>query len=133
MQYYATMMNSTSPVWLSRENIEDTTPHDHGGPVADLLSSTQPPVGGVISQSHGDSTVELQRVISRCKCQLFYASYGEVGIDQMRHVPPMVYLTSSDFVLGFGMISIELCKNHWLTEFAESFDIVLFCQQYMKV
>lgn len=91
LQYYSTMLSSTNPVWLSRKHVEDTTSYVQG-PVADMLSrNTVPPVGGVISEiSQSGDSVELQRVISRCKCQLFYASYGEVDADQMKNVPPMV-------------------------------------------
>ena len=90
------MLSSTSPVWLSRAHIEDTTSHDQG-PVADMLSrNTVPPVGGVITETSQSEKggVELQRVISKCKCQLFYSSYGEVDADQMKHVPPMVRTSS---------------------------------------
>lgn len=61
-------------------------------------------VGGVISSdvgagagsSNGSGTsprqAQLQRIISRCGCQFFYASFGGQGIDPatLDEVPPLV-------------------------------------------
>ena len=33
------------------------------------------------------SSVQLQRIISRCKCQFFYAHYGEVDPSTLPEVP----------------------------------------------
>lgn len=40
-------------------------------------------VGGVITETVGgcDSAVELQRIVSRCKCELVYISYGQDTLD----------------------------------------------------
>lgn len=83
----------TNEVWLTREQIDEDSSTDHS-PVAEMLtsSSSQPPVGGVLSVfDHVTGTnVELQRIISRCRCQLFYASYGPVNMNEVKEIPPTV-------------------------------------------
>ena len=38
-------------------------------------------------QGYEDQDVQLQRIISRCKCQFFYADYGEADPNTLPHVP----------------------------------------------
>ncbi|CAL8115614.1 unnamed protein product [Orchesella dallaii] len=93
MQYYATVSAGSleSPEeniqWLSVENIEerDTTAISN---IPDMVGSGQS-VGGVVSETVGalsdESTesVQLQRIVSRCKCEFFYTTFGETGVDKI--------------------------------------------------
>lgn len=92
-QYFSTVQSSNAlPVWLSNENIDEMTQLD-ADPVTDMMSSAQPPVGGVITETDPADpgrVVELQRIISRCRCQLFYASYGDVNLSQQSAFPAPV-------------------------------------------
>lgn len=44
-------------------------------------------VGAVVSDTVGastpnsDSPVQLQRIVSRCKCEFFYVGYGDISVD----------------------------------------------------
>ena len=41
----------------------------------------------LLKQESIGSSVQLQRIISRCKCQFFYAHYGEVDPSTLPEVP----------------------------------------------
>ncbi|CAN7988597.1 unnamed protein product [Ixodes pacificus] len=100
MQYYATVdVGERGPsedgvVWLTLDNIEErasTVIND----LPDLVGSGQG-VGGVVSNTVGGASdpntapLQLQRIISRCGCQFFYASYGEnIDPDGLEEVPPL--------------------------------------------
>ncbi|CAE1281516.1 Protein KIAA0100 [Acanthosepion pharaonis] len=98
MQYYATVdpgevVTDEDIAWLSKENIEDRSEFDLEG-LPEMVSSGQS-VGGVVNStvsgqngSVGQS-VQLQRIVSRCRCQFFYAGYGEVESEQLPEVIPM--------------------------------------------
>ncbi|XP_064647364.1 protein hobbit-like isoform X2 [Lineus longissimus] len=99
MQYYATVdggldKDFDDPVWLTMENIEDRAEEDFEG-TPEMVGSGQS-VGGVVTKMIGASgeectdnnSVQLQRIISRCKCQFFYASYGEADPNTLPEVPP---------------------------------------------
>ncbi|XP_071446897.1 protein hobbit isoform X2 [Hetaerina americana] len=98
MQYYATVSageNDTldeNIMWLTVDNIEQK--EDGTRVIADLpdvphLVGSGQSVGGVVSETVGgisyeegeNSPVQLQRIVSRCKCEFFYAGYGESSID----------------------------------------------------
>ncbi|KAI1295879.1 Uncharacterized protein HDE_05272 [Halotydeus destructor] len=99
MQYYATVDANIDidSVWLSVENIQEkelTTVSD----LPDLVGSSQS-VGGIINEtlfglneqgSGNGLSVQLQRIISRCSCQFFFAYFSE-DIDQaeVKEVPPL--------------------------------------------
>lgn len=113
MQYYATVhdeetMEMTKIMWLTLDNIiqennEKSTSHS-GHDFSDLthlaanLGSGQS-VGGVVSVGSSNVGAEsgsrlttpnqLQRIVSRCKCEFFYVSYGETTIDNMIEVPAL--------------------------------------------
>uniref|UniRef100_A0A0L8HRK1 Uncharacterized protein n=1 Tax=Octopus bimaculoides TaxID=37653 RepID=A0A0L8HRK1_OCTBM len=99
MQYYATVdfgevINDEDIAWLSKENIEDRSEFDLEG-LPEMVSSGQS-VGGVVNSTVGDNGlnnggqgVQLQRIVSRCRCQFFYAGYGEVESEQFPEVLPM--------------------------------------------
>lgn len=35
------------------------------------------------TSDEADVSVQLQRIISRCKCEFFYTTYGETGVDKI--------------------------------------------------
>ncbi|CAO1400040.1 unnamed protein product [Diamesa serratosioi] len=108
MQYYATVnsddnlgVEMAKIMWLTLDNIQENdrnsaisndytdTPH------LPLMGSGQS-VGGVVSvgSSIGESfekhpNQQLQRIVSRCKCEFFYVSYGETTIDDMSELPAL--------------------------------------------
>ena len=91
MQYYATVSAghpASDPateniMWLTVDNIEERDDDDIRE-VPDLVGSGQS-VGGVVTETVGAASadehdsIQLQRVVSRCRCEFFYASYGEVS------------------------------------------------------
>ncbi|XP_062591853.1 protein hobbit-like [Saccostrea cucullata] len=93
MQYYATVdpgsdLEEDCYPWLSQENVEDRMEEDLSG-LPEMVSSGHS-VGGVVYSTipNTKKQVQLQRIISRCKCQVFYASYGKVGPDITLAIPP---------------------------------------------
>ena len=92
MQYYATVSEEGDDLdniqWLTLDNIGDLGDCDHGrlpGP-AGLVGSGRA-VGGVVSQvvgvtdSPGELGIQLQRIVSRCKAEFFYVSYGDTELE----------------------------------------------------
>lgn len=75
-------------MWLTVDNIQekDSTVIADLPDVPDLVGSGQS-VGGVVSETVGASSIgenppiQLQRIVSRCKCEFFYVGYGETSID----------------------------------------------------
>ncbi|XP_043232606.1 protein KIAA0100-like [Amphibalanus amphitrite] len=103
MQYYATVSAghpASDPateniMWLTVDNIEERDDDDIRD-VPDLVGSGQS-VGGVVTETVGAAgadehdSIQLQRVVSRCRCEFFYASYGEVSVDpdSVESIPPL--------------------------------------------
>lgn len=110
MQYYATVSAEESDpcevseiMWLTVDNIQekdkDSTVINEFPDLPHLVGSGQS-VGGVVSETVGGATglhvsgeklpLQLQRIVSRCKCEFFYVSYGETSIDPstITEVPP---------------------------------------------
>ncbi|PNF40865.1 hypothetical protein B7P43_G15929 [Cryptotermes secundus] len=104
MQYYATVSAGENDsldeniMWLTVENIQekDSTVIADLPDLPHLVGSGQS-VGGVVSETVGASSnigenppIQLQRIVSRCKCEFFYAAYGESSIDPstLDEVPP---------------------------------------------
>ncbi|KAF8767944.1 Protein KIAA0100 like protein [Argiope bruennichi] len=100
MQYYATVdAGVPSPtvddvMWLSIDNIEER----ESMVISDLpdLVGSGHSVGGVVSSTVGavsdseSAPTQLQRIVSRCGCQFFYASYGEnMDPSNLEEVPPL--------------------------------------------
>lgn len=109
MQYYATVSPGENDslldeniMWLTLDNIEEkdkaaTVIND----LPDLphLVGSGHSVGGVVSETVGatgttgygeTNPIQLQRIVSRCKCEFFYVSYGDTSIDpgSLTEVPP---------------------------------------------
>ncbi|CAH1405429.1 unnamed protein product [Nezara viridula] len=89
MQYYATVSAGKASLdenimWLSVDNIKekDDCVIAELPDVPQLVGSGQS-VGGVVSETVGPSSagieppLQLQRIVSRCKCEFFYVCYGE--------------------------------------------------------
>ncbi|KAK8762069.1 hypothetical protein V5799_026664, partial [Amblyomma americanum] len=100
LKYYATVdagergASDDGVVWLTVDNIEERAWTVIEAP-ADLVGSGQG-VGGVVSNTVGGASdpntapLQLQRIISRCGCQFFYASYGEnIDPEALEEVPPL--------------------------------------------
>jgi len=92
MQYYATVSEEGADLdnimWLTVDNIgEGEEQHRLPGP-AGLVGSGKA-VGGVVSQvvgvtdSPGDLGIQLQRIVSRCKAEFFYVSYGDTELENV--------------------------------------------------
>lgn len=99
MQYYATVSANTDGniidniMWLTLDNIQekDSTVISDLPDVPALVGSGQS-VGGVVSQTVGGGgglQHQLQRIVSRCKCEFFYVGYGQaLDADLLDEVPP---------------------------------------------
>ncbi|XP_055373341.1 protein hobbit [Condylostylus longicornis] len=108
MQYYATVSAGESDafldekiMWLTVDNIQekdkDATVINDLPDLPHLVGSGQS-VGGVVSETVGVSSgvapgevqpVQLQRIVSRCKCEFFYVSYGDtIDPNTITEVPP---------------------------------------------
>ncbi|XP_011503485.1 PREDICTED: UPF0378 protein KIAA0100 [Ceratosolen solmsi marchali] len=98
MQYYATVNANIDDnidhniMWLTIDNIQekDSTVIIGLPDVPALVGSGQS-VGGVVSQTVGGSggpQHQLQRIVSRCKCEFFYVGYGQaLDADSLDEVP----------------------------------------------
>jgi len=99
MQYYATVSAGDNDplldeniMWLTVDNIQekdkDATVINELPDLPHLVGSGQS-VGGVVSETVGATgaavgeiqPIQLQRIVSRCKCEFFYVSYGSTSID----------------------------------------------------
>lgn len=109
MQYYATVSAEDGDtremaeiMWLTVDNIQEkdkeATVINEFPDLPHLVGSGQS-VGGVVSETvgasgesygGGKSPIQLQRIVSRCKCEFFYVSYGDTSIDPgtISEVPP---------------------------------------------
>ncbi|XP_015524843.1 protein KIAA0100 [Neodiprion lecontei] len=99
MQYYATVSANIDDniddniMWLTLDNIQekDSTVIAELPDVPALVGSGQS-VGGVVSQTvggGGGSQHQLQRIVSRCKCEFFYVGYGQsLDAGCLDEVPP---------------------------------------------
>lgn len=107
MQYYATVNDEETTemakiMWLTLDNIQESDKSaSHASEFSDIphivanLASGQS-VGGVVSvgsnvgeMSNKSTPNQLQRIVSRCKCEFFYVSYGETTIDNMSELPSL--------------------------------------------
>ncbi|KAK0160967.1 hypothetical protein PV328_008311 [Microctonus aethiopoides] len=98
MQYYATVNANIDDniddniMWLSLDNIQekDSTVISDLPDVPALVGSGQS-VGGVVTQTVGGGSGlqhQLQRIVSRCKCEFFYVGYGQtLDAAELNEVP----------------------------------------------
>ncbi|XP_058805315.1 protein hobbit isoform X2 [Phymastichus coffea] len=99
MQYYATVNANIDDniddniMWLTLDNIQekDSTVIVGLPDVPALVGSGQS-VGGVVSQTVGGGggpQHQLQRIVSRCKCEFFYVGYSQaLDEEELVEVPP---------------------------------------------
>ncbi|XP_034174708.2 bridge-like lipid transfer protein family member hobbit [Osmia lignaria lignaria] len=100
MQYYATVSANIDEniddniMWLTLDNIQekDSTQVIAGLPDVPALVGSGQSVGGVVSQTVGGGggpQHQLQRIVSRCKCEFFYVGYGQaLDVGSIDQVPP---------------------------------------------
>jgi len=104
MQYYATMdsVKNDDIVWLSIDNIQQKNTNNLPNLVlesGELGLSGQQSAGGVVtaaivnpnmnSEESSKTSVELQRIISRCGCQFYYVNFAEDLDSEIQDVPPL--------------------------------------------
>lgn len=103
MQYYATVNEEdttsemTKIMWLSLDNIQENEKQPDVQNLGPNLASGQD-VGGVVavgstagenSDKSTQSISQLQRIVSRCKCEFWYVTFGETTIDNMSELPAL--------------------------------------------
>ncbi|XP_043282717.1 protein KIAA0100 isoform X2 [Venturia canescens] len=100
MQYYATVSANIDDniddniMWLTLDNIQEKDSTVIAGlPDVPALVGSGQSVGGVVSQTVGGGgglQHQLQRIVSRCKCEFFYVGYGQsLDSDCLDEVPPL--------------------------------------------
>lgn len=98
MQYYATVNPGENDsgydniMWLTVDNIQEKESAEISevSEVPNMVGSGVS-VGAVVSDTVGPSNDrQLQRIVSRCKCEFFYADYGDISVDPeaVGEVPP---------------------------------------------
>ncbi|CAG9773769.1 unnamed protein product [Ceutorhynchus assimilis] len=97
MQYYATVNAGENDInenimWLTVDNIQEKESAEISEPseVPNMVGSGVS-VGAVVSDTVGPSTSrQLQRIVSRCKCEFYYAGYGDISVDPegISEIPP---------------------------------------------
>ncbi|XP_012235996.2 protein hobbit isoform X1 [Linepithema humile] len=99
MQYYATVSANIDDniddniMWLTLDNIQEKDSTIIAGlPDVPALVGSGQSVGGVVSQTVGGGggpQHQLQRIVSRCKCEFFYVGYGQtLDVGCLNQVPP---------------------------------------------
>ncbi|XP_015437113.1 PREDICTED: protein KIAA0100 [Dufourea novaeangliae] len=99
MQYYATVSANIDEniddniMWLTLDNIQEKDSTVIAGlPDVPALVGSGQSVGGVVSQTVGGGggpQHQLQRIVSRCKCEFFYVGYGQaLDVGYVDQVPP---------------------------------------------
>ncbi|XP_014209605.1 protein KIAA0100 [Copidosoma floridanum] len=98
MQYYATVNANIDDnindniMWLTLDNIQEKDSTVIAGlPDVPALVGSGQSVGGVVSQTVGGGggpQHQLQRIVSRCKCEFFYVGYGQ-DAGFLGDVPPL--------------------------------------------
>ncbi|XP_053375801.1 protein hobbit-like isoform X2 [Mercenaria mercenaria] len=91
MQYYATVdpeheFSDDNIPWLSKTHVEDRSEPELSS--LQEMAGSGHSVGGVVNINYGGVHVQMQRIISRCKCQFFYVNYGEADPVLLQEVPP---------------------------------------------
>ncbi|XP_022903438.2 protein hobbit isoform X1 [Onthophagus taurus] len=106
LQYYATVNageNDTlneNIMWLTVDNIQekDSSSLNEMAMISEVpnMVGSGVSVGAVVSDTVGassladNSPIQLQRIVSRCKCEFFYVGYGDISVDPgaVGEVPP---------------------------------------------
>ncbi|VDO62350.1 unnamed protein product [Heligmosomoides polygyrus] len=82
MQYFApiSIVNGRavdSFRWLTREVIEEKTPAGMGDPYLHPYIGAGEAVGGVVEPEEPSEKVQLQRIVSRCSCEIYFCYFSE--------------------------------------------------------
>ncbi|WAR03618.1 K0100-like protein [Mya arenaria] len=126
MQYYATVdpgpefTDDTIP-WLSKAHVEDRSEPDPTS--LQEMAGSGHSVGGIINTcyagAHKSKSIQMQRIISRCKCQFFYVNYGEADPLLLQEVPPppsddadMMQRDEGVDTLTLLHHDLNVCTNH---------------------
>lgn len=160
MQYYATVSPDENDslldeniMWLTVDNIQekdkDATVINELPDIPHLVGSGQS-VGGVVSETVGAASstgiageshpIQLQRIVSRCKCEFFYVSYGDTidpgTLTQIPPPPPEETLSpwegQDDPVDAFTLMhhDLDVCTNS--LQYAMILDIVNNLMLYVE-
>lgn len=159
MQYYATVSPGENDslldeniMWLTVDNIQekdkDSTVINELPDLPHLVGSGQS-VGGVVSETvgapgflgHGEAhPIQLQRIVSRCKCEFFYASYGDTidpgSLTEVPRPPPEETISpwerQDDPVDAFTLMhhDLDVCTNS--LQYAMILDIVNNLMLYVE-
>lgn len=159
MQYYATVSPGENDslldeniMWLTVDNIQekdkDATVINELPDLPHLVGSGQS-VGGVVSETvgapgllgHGEAhPIQLQRIVSRCKCEFFYASYGDTidpgSLTEVPRPPPEETISpwerQDDPVDAFTLMhhDLDVCTNS--LQYAMILDIVNNLMLYVE-
>ncbi|XP_044758159.1 protein KIAA0100 isoform X2 [Coccinella septempunctata] len=140
MQYYATVNAGENDcfneniMWLTINNIQEkeSTQISEPSEVPNMVGSGVS-VGAVVSDTVGPTnSSQLQRIVSRCKCEFFYANYGDISVDpeNLCEVPPPPqdevdpWNKSQGAVDAFTLMhhDLEVCTNS--LQYAMLLDIV---------
>lgn len=149
MQYYATVsaeehdgLLEREIMWLTVDNIQDKDDKVINDlPDIPHLVGSGRSVGGVVSETVGASSsengsesqsIQLQRIVSRCKCEFFYVSYGDtIDPNTIIDIPPppsdellSPWERKEDPVDAFTLMyhDLEVCTNS--LQYAMILDIV---------
>lgn len=150
MQYYATVSAEDNDsremseiMWLTVDNIQEkdreaTVINEY--PDLPHLVGSGKSVGGVVSECVGAAIagaagggVQLQRIVSRCKCEFFYVGYGDTSVDlkTMTEVPPppvdetmSPWEKQDDIVDAFTLMHYDLDISTNSLQYAMLLDIV---------
>lgn len=161
MQYYATVSPGENDslldeniMWLTVDNIQekdkDATVINELPDLPHLVGSGQS-VGGVVSETvggapgfsaHGEAhPIQLQRIVSRCKCEFFYVSYGDTidpgSLTEVPRPPPPeeaigLWERQDDPVDAFTLMhhDLDVCTNS--LQYAMILDIVNNLMLYVE-
>lgn len=159
MQYYATVSPGENDslldeniMWLTVDNIQekdkDATVINELPDLPHLVGSGQS-VGGVVSETVGAASasgvgephpIQLQRIVSRCKCEFFYVSYGDTidpaTLTEVPQPPPEETLSpwerQDDPVDAFTLMhhDLDVCTNS--LQYAMILDIVNNLMLYVE-
>merc|ERR1739847_193419 len=129
MQYFATVIpedstavNEETILWLTKDKIGNMDNEKRfADDLPDMVGSGQS-AGGVISQVVGPAEAgpQLQRIVSRCKCEFYYVAYGEKSLegvtDRLPRRPEINPWSAGDgdhFVNAFSLIhhDLDVCTN----------------------
>ncbi|KAF7637478.1 Fmp27_GFWDK domain-containing protein [Meloidogyne graminicola] len=124
MQYFAPLfiaqdgcsLKPTEFRWLNRDIIEEKQmPSDHQQSKVEDFSTTGEAVGGVVVDNStisidSSSSIQLQRVASRCSCQLFFCCFSDIlGTEELEDLE--ITIPSANPVKERGSLGERHCEE----------------------